>query len=156
VPARVHSFLLREFFLGNKLREPDGIQVRGVGIDTRRVQVPTYAVAGSTDHIVPWRGAFKIRELQGGPVRFVLGESGHIAGIINPPAANKRAYWTHDDGPADPEAWLAGATRHEGSWWPDWMSWLRRQSGRLKAPPPLGSDAYPRLIDAPGTYVLEK
>jgi len=155
VPGKVHSFLLREFFLGNKLKDPGGIQVRDVGIDTRKITVPTYAVVGNTDHIVPWRGAFKIRELLGGPVRFILGESGHIAGIINHPAKKRRAYWTNDSDTSDPDEWLEGATRHEGSWWLDWIPWLTKRSGRLVNPRKMGSDTYPATIDAPGTYVLE-
>jgi polyhydroxyalkanoate synthase len=156
VPGKVHSFLVREFFLGNKLMEPEGLHVRGVGIDTRRITVPTYAVVGNTDHIVPWRGGFKIRELLGGPVRFILGESGHISGIINHPSKNKRAYWTNDADTTDPDEWLAGATKHEGSWWVDWVPWLQERSGELIAPPATGSDEFPPIMDAPGSYVLEE
>ena len=158
VPAKVHSFLLREFFLGNKLKEPDGVEVRGVGIDLGRITIPSYAVACETDHIVPWRGASKVRQLLGGPVRFVLAESGHIAGIINHPAKKKRGYWTNDAEDAqalDPDEWLAGATKHKGSWWVDWVPWLEEQSGELVEPPAMGSDEYPPIGDAPGTYVLE-
>jgi polyhydroxyalkanoate synthase len=156
VPGKVHSFLVREFFLENKLKEPDGIQLRGVGIDTRRITVPTYAVVGSSDHIVPWRGAFQIRQLLGGPVRFVLAESGHIAGIINPPAHKKRAYWLNDDETTDPDEWLEGATEHKGSWWVDWVPWLRKRSGKRVEPPPMGNDEFTPIMDAPGTYVLER
>jgi polyhydroxyalkanoate synthase len=155
VPAPVHSFLLREFFLGNKLKEPNGISVRGVGIDVRRIATPTYAVAGSTDHIVPWRGAFQVRRSLNGPVRFVLAESGHIAGIINPPASHKRSYWTNDNPTPDPEQWLEGATRHAGSWWGDWIPWLEERSGE-QVSPPLSSADFPPLADAPGNYVLEQ
>jgi polyhydroxyalkanoate synthase len=158
VPAKVHSFLLREFFLGNKLQEPHGVEIRGVGIDTRRVTTPAYAVACERDHIVPWRGASKVRQLLGGPVRFVLAESGHIAGIINHPAKNKRGYWTNDADDAqmlEPEEWLARATKHQGSWWVDWVPWLEERSGALVKPPTVGSDQYPPVTDAPGVYVLE-
>jgi polyhydroxyalkanoate synthase len=155
VPGKVHSFLLREFFLEDKLKEPNAIQIRGVGIDTRRIDVPSYAVAGESDHIVPWRGASKIRQMMGGPVRFILAESGHIAGIINPPARKKRAYWTNDDDVEDPDAWLAGATKHPGSWWVDWLPWLAEHAGERIEPPPMGGEAYPPLMDAPGSYVLE-
>ena len=159
VPAKVHSFLLREFFLGNKLKEPDGVEIRGVGIDLQRVTVPAYAVACERDHIVPWRGASKVRQLLGGPVRFVLAESGHIAGIINHPAKKKRGYWTNDAEDAQalqPDEWLAGSTKHKGSWWVDWVPWLESLSGALIEPPPMGSDEYPPIMDAPGTYVLEE
>jgi len=159
VPGKVHSFLLREFFLANKLREPGGIQIRGVGIDTRRARMPVYAVAGESDHIVPWQGASQIRQMMGGPVRFVLAESGHIAGIINPPAAKKRGYWINETPEAqdlESDEWLSGATRYEGSWWLDWIPWLEEHGGELVEPPPMGSEAYPPLADAPGTYVLEE
>jgi polyhydroxyalkanoate synthase len=159
VPGKVHSFLLREFFLENKLKEPDGIQIRGIGIDTRRITAPTYAVACDRDHIVPWRGAALMRQLHGGPVRFVLAESGHIAGVINHPAANRRAYRVNENEDAqalDVDAWLAGAEAHAGSWWPDWIAWLRERSGPQVSPPEMGGPQYPPLADAPGTYVLEK
>lgn len=159
VPGKVHSFLLREMFLANKLKEPDGIEIRGVGIDTRRITIPAYAVAGESDHIVPWRGASTIRQLMGGPVRFVLAESGHIAGIINHPAKKKRGYWVNDARNAkglDADEWLAGATKHAGSWWLDWVPWLKKHAGKLVQPPPMGSDEYAPIVDAPGTYVLER
>ena len=159
VPAKVHSFLLREMFLENKLQEPEAIKIRGVGIDTRRITIPTYAVAGESDHIVPWRGASKIRQMMGGPARFVLAESGHIAGIINHPDQKKRGYWLNNARKAKdlgPDEWLAGTTKHEGSWWLDWVPWLKKQAGRLVAPPPMGGEPYPPLEAAPGTYVLER
>jgi polyhydroxyalkanoate synthase len=115
-------------------------------------------VACERDHIVPWRGASKVRQLLGGPVRFVLAESGHIAGIINHPARKKRGYWTNDAEDAqalEPEEWLAGANKHKGSWWVDWVPWLESHSGALGEPPLMGSDEYPPIMDAPGTYVLE-
>jgi polyhydroxyalkanoate synthase len=159
VPSKVHSFLLREFFLEDKLKEPGGIKIRDVGIDTQRITIPSYVVAGSTDHIVPWRGASKIGQLLGGPVRFILAESGHIAGIINHPARSKRAYWVNETGEAQwlgAEEWLEGATEHPGSWWVDWVPWLEQHSGKLVKPPPMGSDEFPPIMDAPGTYVLEE
>jgi polyhydroxyalkanoate synthase len=110
---------------------------------------------GNTDHIVPWEGAFLIRELHGGPVRFILGESGHIAGIINHPAKKRRGYWTNDSDTRDAQEWLSGATRHEGSWWVDWIPWLEEHSGEMVRPPSVGNETYPAMMDAPGTYVLE-
>jgi polyhydroxyalkanoate synthase len=130
-----------------------------VGIDTRRVTIPAYAVAGESDHIVPWRGASRIRQMMGGPVRFILAESGHIAGIINPPAKKKRGYWVNTDGDAtdlEPDAWLVGATRHEGSWWVDWVPWLKKHSGQLTSPPSMGGEVHPPITDAPGVYVREQ
>jgi polyhydroxyalkanoate synthase len=158
VPARVHSTLLRELFLHNKLQEPGKLVVLGEGIDLRKVKTPTYAVAAQGDHIVPWQGVFKIRELMGGPVRLVLTEGGHIAGVVNPPTPEKkRGYYANENSDtADPEAWLAGAEKTLDSWWTDWVPWLEGQSGELVDPPSMGSGAYPPLMDAPGTYVLEK
>jgi polyhydroxyalkanoate synthase len=108
------------------------------------------------DHIVPWEGAFLIRELMSGPVRFVLTSGGHIAGIINPPKKSKREHWTNDDPTGDPEEWLNGAKKHKGSWWVDWIPWLEAHSGELVAPPSMGNQEFPAIMDAPGSYVLEK
>jgi len=156
IPKTVHSFLLRNFFLVNNLAKPDFLKLNGVGIDLKRITTPAYTVGASEDHIVPWRSAFKMRDLVSGPVRFILAESGHIAGIINPPAQKKRGYWTNESATKDPEEWFAGATKHEGSWWVDWVPWLEKRSGKLVAPPSLGNADFPPLMDAPGTYVLEK
>jgi polyhydroxyalkanoate synthase len=160
VPEDVHSFLVRNFFLENKLIQPDALQVKGVGIDLGRITTPIYAVATRHDHIVPWKGAFKVRELVNGPVRFVLAGSGHIAGIINHPAQKKRYYWYCDerDTKTNPDAWFecANDNKRQGSWWVDWIPWLEKHSGKLIVPPPMGNDKYPPLLDAPGTYVLEK
>lgn len=156
VPAQVHSFLVREFFLNDKLKEPGGIQVKGTGVDLSKIKVPTYGVAASGDHIVPWKGAFLMRKLQGGPVRFILSGGGHIAGIINPPGKKPRGYWVNDNPTADAQEWLSTATQHQESWWVDWMTWLKRHSGDKIAPPSMGNGEFAPLMDAPGTYVLEK
>lgn len=155
IPGKVHSFLIREFFMKNLLREPDGLQVKGVGVDLGRIQVPTYTVAATGDHIVPWEGTFQMRKLLGGPVRFTLSSGGHIAGIINPPAESHREYWQNEDPTEDPQVWLAGAEKTQGSWWPDWFEWLSGQSGEKIPPPSLGTEQYSVLDDAPGVYVLE-
>ena len=154
VPGKVHSYLIREFFLKNKLKEPNGLTVRGVGIDTRNIKSATYCVAAVGDHIVPWRGTYTIREMVGGPSRFILTKGGHIAGIINPPGKKRRAYWTNDAEDIGPDDWLEGATEHEGSWWPDWVRWMKRRSGKIVAPPSMGNDEFSPIMDAPGTYVL--
>jgi polyhydroxyalkanoate synthase len=166
VPGRVHAYLVREFFLENKLMEPDGLNLKGVGIDVSKIETPSYVVAAIRDHIVPWRGTFLMRELLGGPVRFVLTGGGHIAGIINPPAWKKRSYWVNEDADAgqpeaaalgiDPDVWLAGATKREGSWWLDWIPWLKERSGDLVAPPTMGNDEFEPVANAPGNYVLER
>jgi poly[(R)-3-hydroxyalkanoate] polymerase subunit PhaC len=156
VPGKVHSYLIREFFLANKLKEPGGLVVKGVGIDTRKITVPTYTVAASNDHIVPWQGAYTMRNLVGGPLRFILTKGGHIAGIINPPGKKARPYWLNDDVELGPQEWFEGAAIHENSWWLDWVAWLAERSGEEVPPPHTGSEAFPVLMDAPGAYVLEK
>ncbi len=156
IPGKVHSFLMREFFLGDKLRRSDELQIKETGIDLGRIEAPTYVVAADNDHIVPWRGAFQVRELQRGPVRFVLANGGHIAGIINPPADNKRSYLTDGGTTRDPDEWSKNAVSQPGSWWGDWVAWLTGHSGDPVPPPPMGSDKHPPIAAAPGTYVLER
>jgi polyhydroxyalkanoate synthase len=156
VPGRVHSFLVRKFFLENRLKEPNGIQLKDVGIDLSKITTPTYTVAAFNDHIVPWDGTFRMRQFTAAPVRFILAKGGHIAGIINPPAESKRAYWINESDTTDHQEWLDGATQHEGSWWVDWIPWLEKQSGKLVKPPTMGNEEFAPILDAPGTYVLEK
>jgi polyhydroxyalkanoate synthase len=156
VAAKVHMYLVREFFMGNKLIKKNELKVKGIGVDLGKIKVPVYTVAAKGDHIVPWDGTFLMRELMGGPVRFILTTGGHIAGIINHPAKKRREYWTNDDPTTDSETWLAGAENHEGSWWVDWIPWLSERSGSQIAPPQLGSEDFPPITDAPGIYVLEE
>ena len=158
IPGKVHKYLIREFFLKDKLKDPDGLQVRGVGIDLGKITTPSYAVTAIKDHIVPWKGAYSIRRLMGGPVRFVLSEGGHIAGVISSPSKKRqRAHWINDEADtADPEEWLQGAEKTVKSWWTDWVPWMKRKSGRKTLPPSMGNETYPPIMDAPGTYVLEK
>jgi len=136
--------------------EPNGIQIKGQGIDLSLIDTPSYTVACTGDHIVPWEGTFKMRELHGGPVRFVLTSGGHIAGVVNPPAQSHREYWLNDDETGNPQEWLQGADKHAGSWWVDWIPWLQERSGEKVEPPKMGSRKYKPLMDAPGSYVLEK
>jgi polyhydroxyalkanoate synthase len=127
-----------------------------VSIDLGRIRQDTYAVGCEKDHIVPWDSAWRISQLFGGAVRYVLASSGHVAGIINPPGG-KGEYRTAPEGSpsATPQDWLKSAERHSGSWWPDWSAWLAARSGPLTAPPSLGSTRHPPLEDAPGSYVLQ-
>jgi polyhydroxyalkanoate synthase subunit PhaC len=153
-----HSWYLRNTYVENNLIKPGRITLKDEALDLGRIRQDTYAVGAEKDHIVPWDAAWRITQLFGGNVRFVRASSGHIAGIINPPGG-KGAYWIQGAGEAaasSPEQWLQSASRHEGSWWPDWTAWLSARSGRTSAPPPMGSAKYPPLLDAPGTYVLEK
>ncbi|MBA2447783.1 MAG: class I poly(R)-hydroxyalkanoic acid synthase, partial [Chloroflexi bacterium] len=114
-----------------------------------------YVVGAEQDHIVPWQGAWQISRLANGKTRYVLAASGHIAGVISPPSKG-RGYWVNEKRAASPEAWLNRAERRDGSWWSDWLEWLRPRSGKQVAPPALGSSAHPPIAPAPGTYVLEK
>jgi len=150
-----HSFYLRNTYLENNLIKPGKIVLRGVPIDLRQIRQDIYAIGTEQDHIVPWKSAWRISQLANGPVRFILGGSGHIAGIINPPTKGK-GYWTNDKPAINADEWLAGATQHDGSWWTDWLDWLKPRSGEQVAPPPMGSTVHPPITPAPGTYVLEK
>ena len=156
MPAAMHGYYLRKMYRENLLAQPGGLSLAGVPIDLRRVDIPTYIVATREDHIAPWQSCFAACGLYGGQRRFVLGASGHIAGIINPPAAGKYGYWT---GPIvesqGADAWLAAAERHEGSWWNDWHAWQRRRAGGKKVPARVpGAGALKPIEDAPGSYVL--
>jgi len=155
VASKVHMFLVREFFMNNKLIKKNELVVKGVGVDLEKIKVPTYTVAAKGDHIVPWDGTFLMRKLMGGPVRFILTTGGHIAGIINHPSKKRREYWTNEDKTKDPKNWLSGSAHHEGSWWVDWIPWLEEKSGSMISPPPHGNEEYSPLMDAPGKYVLE-
>ena len=153
MPARMHGFYLRKMYQENKLIEPGGIVMNGVPIDLRRVDIPTYLLSTEQDHIAPWRSTYAATQIYSGSVRFVLSTSGHIAGVINPPAAKKYAHSTNSRNPPDPSAWKRGATKHDGSWWPDWARWIaRRGGGKVPAREP-GDGELPPLEDAPGSYV---
>ena len=156
MPAAMHGYYLRRMYQENLLAQPEGLNLAGVPIDLRRVDIPTYIVATREDHIAPWQSCFAACGLYQGQRRFILGASGHIAGIINPPAAGKYGYWT---GPIvesqDADAWLAAAEHHDGSWWDDWHAWQRRRAGGKKVPARVPGDGALRPIeDAPGAYVL--
>ena len=152
MPRAMHSFYLRNMYLENRLREPGGITLGGVPIDLRKIRTPTYVLSTREDHIAPWRSTYAAAGLYRGPVRFVLGESGHIAGVINPPGGK----YGHLVGErADtPEEWLAGAQRKDGSWWSDWQGWIARYNGgkRVRARQP-GDGLLQPIEDAPGSYV---
>jgi polyhydroxyalkanoate synthase len=110
-------------------------------------------LATKEDHIAPWKSTYAATQLYAGDVRFVLGASGHIAGVINPPSANKYGYWTNADTPVDPEAWFAAATAHEGSWWSDWAAWVSSYNGKQVPPRVPGEGGLAVIEDAPGRYV---
>ena len=155
--SAAHSCYLRNTYLENNLIKPGKIVLKGTPIDRWRITNDIYAIGAKSDHIVPWDSAWRVTtHVTNGKVRFVLSSSGHIAGIINPPAKGKGNYWTNDNPAQSAEEWFKNATKHDGSWWPDWVKWLEPRSGEKVQPPGMGSDKYPPLEDAPGTYVLEK
>ncbi|MGO4152200.1 class I poly(R)-hydroxyalkanoic acid synthase [Cupriavidus sp. YAF13] len=156
LPGPMYCWYLRNAYLENRMRVPGGTVQCGEPVDFARVQVPAFLYASHDDHIVPWGSAYATTRLLGGPTTFVLGASGHIAGVINPPAKGKRHHWT---GPlqGDPQCWLDGAERAEGSWWPAWTRWLAQHAGaRTAARRSPGNAAYPVIEPAPGRYVKAK
>lgn len=153
MPAMMHKFYLREMYLKNRLIEPGGITIDGTPIDLSRIKAPVYLLSTRDDHIAPWRSTFAATRHYSGPIRFVLAASGHIAGVINPPAANKYCYWTRPRKVKSPETWLKGATQHDGSWWPDWDAWVGRHGGGKVAARVPGDGNLEPIEDAPGSYV---
>ena len=154
LPARMHSYYLRNMYLNNLLKDKNALEVDGVKIDLSGVKTPAYFLSASQDHIALWQASYKGAHLLGGKNRFVLGGSGHIAGVINPPAADKYNYWTNDELPTDSDEWFKNATSHRGSWWPDWQQWVEQQGGaeRVAARSP-GDGPLAAIEDAPGSYV---
>ena len=153
MPAKMHSFYLRNMYQANLLSKPGGIELGGVPIDLTAVNIPVHIISTKEDHIAPWKGTYVATQLYSGETTFTLAGSGHIAGIVNAPAAKKYGYWSNPENPPTPDEWFAGATQHEGSWWPQWGEWIAKQSGaKVKARKP-GSKAAPALEDAPGSYV---
>jgi polyhydroxyalkanoate synthase len=154
MPARMHSFYLRNMYIKNLLAEPGGIELDGVPIDLGTVRAPAYFISTVEDHIAPWKTTYKgakyLGSAQRRAVRFVLGGSGHIAGIVNPPAAKKYHYWVNDALPDTADEWFAGAKQIPGSWWEDWQAWMEQQNaGEPKVPARIPANA---LEDAPGSY----
>ncbi|MEY3200818.1 MAG: hypothetical protein RIR70_368 [Pseudomonadota bacterium] len=158
MPARMHSWYLRELYLHNRLIQKNALTVAGESLDLERITQPLYGVGAVDDHIAPWDQCFLINHHVKSPKRFVLSSSGHILGIINPPVTPpKRTFWVADAHRADTAAdWRARAVEQPGSWWEDWMAWLGPKCGERIAPPPLDNAQFQRLADAPGTYVLER
>jgi len=156
LPAGWHRDYLDTLYKGNKLAEKGGIKVAGTPIDIDRVTIPTYVQAGREDHIAPPQSVWKIMNHFTGPMRFVLAGSGHIAGVVNPPAAHKYQYWVNEEPSDTLDRFVEGASEHKGSWWPDWLAWLKRQDGetvkaeRARVP---GKGKLKAIEDAPGSYV---
>ncbi|HEX6945317.1 MAG TPA: class I poly(R)-hydroxyalkanoic acid synthase [Casimicrobiaceae bacterium] len=153
MPARMHSFYLRNMYMKNALAKPGGVTLLDTSIDLTKVTVPTYFVSAIEDHIAPWKATYYGPKALGGKEKFVLSGSGHIAGMVNPPAANKYCYWTNPQLPDTPDEWLASAKQHEGSWWTDWRAWVGEHLGKDVPARVPGKGKLKALADAPGTYV---
>jgi len=157
LPGPFLAWYLRNLYLENSLRVPGKLDVCGVKADLGRMDMPAFLYASREDHIVPWKTSYQTRSLLGGETTFVLGASGHIAGVINPAVKNKRNYWLNDSKTADADEWFEAATEVKGSWWPVWAKWLKSHGGKeIPARGRLGSKDYPPGEPAPGRYVKEK
>lgn len=150
MPAAMHSFYLRKMYQENKLVEPGGIVLDGTPLDVRQITTPSFLLATREDHIAPWKSTYAATQLYAGSKTFVLSGSGHVAGVINPPANKKYGHWINQQLPADPEAWLNTAEQQAGSWWTTWIEWLLPYQG---ATIPAATVTEPTLEDAPGRYV---
>lgn len=158
LPKVMHSYYLRNMYKENLLVKPGAIEFDGVPIDLGNVKVPVYLQAGKDDHIAPYRSVFKATQHFSGPTKFMLAGSGHIAGVVNPPSAKKYQYWTNSKRKKydDPDAWLADATETPGSWWPDWLKWMQKLSGKKVPARVPGEGGLKAIEDAPGSYVKVK
>ncbi len=156
MPARMHSFYLRNMYLHNRLREPGGLKLKGVPIDLSTITIPVYFISTREDHIAMWQATYAGTKLHGGPVRFVLGASGHVAGIVNPPPRIKYGHWTNLHLPDSATAWLKAATYREASWWLDWLAWSQPLSGPMVKARVVGKGRQKSLEDAPGCYVTKR
>jgi polyhydroxyalkanoate synthase subunit PhaC len=157
LPGPMYCWYTRNTYIENRIKDPGATTQCGLRIDLSRAKVPLYLLASREDHIVPWQSAYRSKALIGKDPRFVLAASGHVAGVINPPARKKRNYWVHDDLSGDAAAWLGKAEEKPGSWWPDWDAWMKRHSsGVVPAPTQAGNAAYRSIERAPGSYVKQK
>jgi polyhydroxyalkanoate synthase len=156
MPAAMHSFYLRKMYQENLLTKPGAITLQGVPVDLSKVEVPTLILSTREDHIAPWKSTYAGTRAYSGKVRFILSASGHIAGVVNPPAAGKYCYWTNSKKPKNPEKWLEKAERHDGSWWPEWVKWLSKYAGGTVPARAPGDGGLKAIENAPGSYVLVK
>jgi len=153
MPAAMHMFYLRNMYQKNLLVEPGAIDLLGTPIDLGAIETPTFILSTKDDHIAPWKATYSGTQLYGGPVKFCLSGSGHIAGVVNPEGSEKYGYWTNARNPADPDKWFAGAKQHDGSWWPEWHRWIARKAG-AKVPARRPGDGGLDIVEpAPGRYV---
>ena len=156
MPAKMHSWYLRNLYLNNQLCQPKALNVHGVPLDLGSIDIPACFISAVEDHIAPWQSTYSGARLFGGKTRFILGGSGHIAGIINPPGANKYNYRVTDELPEDGEAWAKQATVNAGSWWPEWDRWVRALDNTQVPARVPGQGKLAAIEDAPGTYVKAK
>ncbi len=160
MPAAMHKFYLRNMYQDNKLIQPGGIEVDGVKIDLSQIKTPAYFISTIQDHIAKWKSTYVGAQVHSGPVKFVLSGSGHIAGVVNPPNKVKYGYWTNDVIAENPDAWFAGAEKHEGSWWPDWQEWATSNKYADPASQVTARDPSKGKLEAieaaPGSYVKLK
>jgi polyhydroxyalkanoate synthase len=157
MPAAMHSFYLRNMYQKNLLIKPGGIELAGVPIDLTTIRQPTFVLSTREDHIAPWNATYAATRTYQGPVTFVLAASGHIAGVVNPPAANKYCHWIGNGKfPKQPDDWLAAARQQSGSWWPEWQKWISTfADGEVPARDP-AKGKLKALEEAPGSYVKVK
>jgi polyhydroxyalkanoate synthase len=155
MPAAMHSFYLRNMYQENLLCKPGALTLAGVPIDLTKIKTPAFILSTKEDHIAPWKSTYAATQLYKGPMKFVLAASGHIAGVVNPPAAKKYNHWinTAKSLPASPDDWLAGAESQPGSWWPEWQKWVSAFSDGLVPARKPGDHKVKPLDDAPGSYV---
>jgi polyhydroxyalkanoate synthase len=157
LPGPMYCWYTRNTYVENRIKEPGATTQCGERIDLSKVKVPMFILASREDHIVPWQSAFHSKDLMGRDPRFVLAASGHVAGVINPPARNRRSYWVNDNLNCDANNWLENADEKPGSWWPVWDGWMKsHSSGSIQAPAELGNDTFGVLEPAPGRYVRQK
>ncbi len=153
MPAKMHSQYLRMMYLHNNLIKPQKIKLNNTPLDVSAITIPTFFVSTEKDHIAPWKTTYLGYQLMQGKKRFLLGGSGHIAGIIIPPGTEKYGFYQNLSAPKHPKTWFKGAEYYPGSWWPEWFSWLKKESGRLIPPPDFSKLPLQAIADAPGSYV---
>jgi len=157
LPGPMYCWYARKTYVENKIKEPGATTQCGEPIDLSKVNVPIYLLASREDHIVPWQSAYSSKDLMGRDPRFMLAASGHVAGVINPPAGNRRSYWVNDNLNCDAKNWLEKAEEKPGSWWPDWDDWMKgHSSGTVRAPTQAGNANFQVIESAPGRYVKQK
>ena len=153
MPKAMHSFYLRNMYQQNLLAQPGGLTLMGTPLDLRAIQTPTTVIGTKEDHIAPWKSVYKGARLYGGEVNYILAASGHIAGIVNPPAAEKYGFWLNKDLVEDRDAWFDNAEEHKGSWWPLWQEWVSGFAGEQVPARVPGANALKAIEAAPGSYV---